>query len=77
MARLQKAVTIARATREFPPNAHPVMVGDRKHDITAAHEHDIPAIGVLWGIGSEEDLLNAGADTLARTPVDLATLLAP
>jgi phosphoglycolate phosphatase len=73
----QKAVTIARATREFPPNAHPVMVGDRKHDITAAHEHDIAAIGVLWGIGSEEELLNAGADKLARTPVDLATLLAP
>jgi phosphoglycolate phosphatase len=72
----QKAVTIARATRDFPPNARPVMVGDRKHDITAAHQHDIPAIGVLWGIGSEKELLNAGADMLARTPADLATLLA-
>jgi phosphoglycolate phosphatase len=71
----QKAVTIARAMHEFSPDAHPVMVGDRKHDIAAAHEHDIPAIGVLWGIGSEEELLTAGADGLARTPTDLATLL--
>jgi phosphoglycolate phosphatase len=72
----QKAVTIARATRDFPPDARPVMVGDRTHDITAAHKNDIPAIGVLWGIGSEEELLNAGADRLARTPSDLATFLA-
>jgi phosphoglycolate phosphatase len=53
------------------------MVGDRKHDITAAHEHNIPAIGVLWGIGSEKELLTAGADALAQTTAELATLLAP
>ena len=73
----QKAVTIGRALHELSPGAHPVMVGDRKHDIAAAHEHDIPAIGVLWGIGPEEELLTAGADKLARTPTDLAALLAP
>ncbi|MGH2879289.1 MAG: HAD hydrolase-like protein [Solirubrobacteraceae bacterium] len=50
------------------------MVGDRKHDITAAHEHNIPAIGVLWGIGSEQELLAAGANALAQTPTELATL---
>jgi phosphoglycolate phosphatase len=73
----QKAVTIRRALGELAPGVLPVMVGDRKHDITAAHEHDIPAIGVLWGVGSEEELLSAGADRLARTPADLAVLLAP
>ena len=62
--------------RELAPAAHPVMVGDRKHDSAAAHEHDIPAIGVLWGIGSEKELLTAGADALTRTPRELATLLA-
>ncbi len=71
----QKAVTIGRAMRGFAPTAHPIMVGDRKHDIEAAHAHDIRAIGVLWGIGSEEELLIAGADGLARTPAELATLL--
>jgi phosphoglycolate phosphatase len=51
------------------------MVGDRKHDIVAAHEHDIRAIGVLWGIGSEAELLTAGADAIAQTPVELKALL--
>ncbi len=71
----QKAVTVGRALAELTPTAHPVMVGDRKHDIVAAHAHDIRAIGVLWGIGSEAELLTAGADALARSPAELATLL--
>jgi phosphoglycolate phosphatase len=73
----QKAVTLGRALRELAPEAHPVMVGDRKHDIVAAHKHAIRAIGVLWGIGSEEELRTAGADALARTPAELAPLIAP
>jgi phosphoglycolate phosphatase len=73
----QKAITIGRAMRELAPDARPVMVGDRKHDIAAAHAHNIPAIGVLWGIGSEQELLIAGASALAHTPTELATLLAP
>ncbi|HWX45709.1 MAG TPA: HAD hydrolase-like protein [Solirubrobacteraceae bacterium] len=73
----QKAITVGRAMRELAPDASPVMVGDRKHDIAAAHEHNIPAIGVLWGIGSEEELLTAGAIALAQTATELATLLAP
>jgi phosphoglycolate phosphatase len=73
----QKAVTVGRAMREFAPEANPVMVGDRKHDIAAAREHDIRSIGVLWGIGSEEELRTAGADTLVHSPNEIATLLAP
>jgi phosphoglycolate phosphatase len=73
----QKAVTVGRAIREFSSEARPVMVGDRKYDIAAAHEHDILAIGVLWGIGSEVELRRASADAIARTPIELETLLAP
>ncbi len=72
-----KAVTVGRAMRALSPDAQPVMVGDRKHDIAAAHERRIRAIGVLWGIGSERELLTAGADALAHTPAELATILAP
>jgi phosphoglycolate phosphatase len=72
----RKAVTVGRAMQALPPGGRLVMVGDRKHDIAAAHEHDIRAIGGLWGIGSEEELLAAGADALARTPAALETLLA-
>lgn len=73
----RKAVTVERVMREFSPDADLVMVGDRKHDITAAREHGIRAIGVLWGIGTEEELLTAGADALAHTPAELMSLLAP
>lgn len=72
-----KATTLKRAMRELSFDARPVMVGDRKYDVAAAHEHQIRAIGVLWGIGSERELTEAGADYLARTPADLATLLIP
>jgi phosphoglycolate phosphatase len=71
-----KAVTVGRAIQELPPSSRPVMVGDRKYDIAAAHEHDVLAIGVLWGIGSEVELRTAGADAIAQTPVELETLLA-
>ncbi len=72
-----KATNIARAMRRFAPDARAVMLGDRRHDIEAAHEHDIRAMGVLWSIGSEREPLAAGADTLVGNPAELATLLAP
>jgi phosphoglycolate phosphatase len=72
----QKSLTVKRAIQALAPDARPVMVGDRRHDIIAAHAHDLPAIAVLWGIGSEAELRDAGADMFARTPVELAGLLA-
>ena len=34
-----------------------VMIGDRKYDLSAANHHGIKAIGVSWGFGSREELL--------------------
>ena len=50
-----------------------VMVGDRHHDIAAAHANGARAVGVLWGYGSREEL--AGAERLLETPAELATLV--
>jgi len=72
----EKAVTIRRALSMLDVD-RAVMVGDRKYDIAAAREHDIPCIGVLWGVGSEKELLTAGADALAHSPAELAGLLTP
>lgn len=47
------------------------MVGDRLHDIEGAREHGIPAVGVLWGYGSAEELTAAGASVLVDSPEDL------
>lgn len=38
-----------------------VMIGDRKHDVIGAAENGLPTIGVLYGYGSKEELLEAGA----------------
>jgi phosphoglycolate phosphatase len=52
-----------------------VMVGDRAADIVAAKANGVRSIGVLWGYGSEVELMAAGADVLCRTPSELATHL--
>jgi phosphoglycolate phosphatase len=70
-----KEETIARALAHFPRDSRPVMVGDRWYDVAAAHANAMPAIGVLWGIGSEQELREAGADALVQTPAELAELL--
>lgn len=46
---------------------HACMVGDRSHDIEAAHAHGLWAIGVTYGYGSEEELKTAGADVICHT----------
>ena len=47
------------------------MVGDRHVDIEAAHAHGLRAVGVPWGIGSEAELREAGADVLIASPAEL------
>ncbi len=49
-----------------------VMVGDREYDVFGAKKAGMPCIGVLYGYGSEAELLSAGAYALARTPAEVA-----
>ena len=42
-----------------------VMVGDRKYDIIGAKKNEIKSIGVLYGYGTREELISAGADHIA------------
>ena len=62
------------ATEAVPPDSA-VMIGDRAGDVRAAKANGLRAIGVLWGYGSERELVDAGADVLYRTPDELANLL--
>lgn len=52
--------------------ASAVMVGDRFHDVKGANENGIPTIGVTFGYGSKEELVEAGAAYIAATPQDIA-----
>lgn len=44
------------------------MIGDRAQDITGATANGIFAIGALWGYGSREELMSAGAAALCDEP---------
>jgi phosphoglycolate phosphatase len=52
-----------------------VMVGDRAHDIVGAKAHGVFPIGVLWGYGSSDELIAAGATTLCAKPETLDNML--
>ncbi len=73
-----KAVTVGRALATLAQNApvsRAVMVGDRCYDALGAHAHGLPMIGVLWGVGSSDELREAGADALVATPAEIPPLL--
>jgi phosphoglycolate phosphatase len=70
-----KAVTVGRALAGLGDVRTPVMVGDRLYDVMGATANGMPCIGVLWGIGSEEELREAGAQQLAGDAGELLDLL--
>lgn len=55
--------------------AQAVMVGDRVHDVEGAKANGLPVIGVLYGYGSEEELVGAGADLIAKNPGDVIRII--
>ncbi len=52
-----------------------IMVGDRKYDVVGAATVGISTIGVLYGFGDEQELSEAGAIKLVKTPQELAEYL--
>ncbi|WP_081928736.1 HAD family hydrolase [Microvirga sp. BSC39] len=49
-----------------------VMIGDRKHDAIGAKANGLASIGVTWGYGSRQELIEAGVACLVDAPQDLA-----
>jgi phosphoglycolate phosphatase len=45
-----------------------IMIGDRSHDMIGARNNGMTAVGVLYGYGSEEELVAAGAHKVYATP---------
>ncbi|WP_029078995.1 HAD family hydrolase [Bradyrhizobium sp. th.b2] len=48
--------------------AEAVMIGDRSHDVIGAIRNGIRAVGVTYGYGTPEELLEAGASQLCASP---------
>ena len=53
------------------------MIGDRKFDMEGGKRAGIHTLGVTYGYGSEEELREAGAEALAKTPRETLTILCP
>lgn len=45
-----------------------LMIGDRSHDMIGAKNNGMGAIGVLYGYGSREELVEAGASHVCASP---------
>jgi phosphoglycolate phosphatase len=51
--------------------AEALMIGDRSHDIVGARNNGLRALGVLYGFGSRDELLQAGAHGLCAAPDEI------
>lgn len=69
----QVVEAVLKAGGISPKNS--IMVGDRRHDVAGAHQNHLPAVGVLFGYGSREELQAAGADYIAESVPALQSLL--
>lgn len=52
-----------------------LMIGDREHDMIGARGCAVKSIGVTFGYGSEQELLNAGADYIACHTEDILGII--
>lgn len=57
--------------RESLDSSATAMVGDRKHDMIGAKANGVCGFGVLWGFGTETELIDSGAGECIQTPSDL------
>ncbi len=72
-----KADLIACALREQALCADTtVMIGDRCHDVIGARANGVASVGVLWGYGSEQELVASGVQCLCERPELLADCVA-
>ena len=71
----EKEHLIRRALPENPGEAW--MVGDRCFDMEGGVKAGVHTLGVTYGYGSGEELLDSGAERLARSPREIAEILLP
>lgn len=52
-----------------------VMIGDTSYDMIGAKQSGVHSLGVEYGYGTKEELIDAGAQWLAKTPRDILNVL--
>ena len=71
----EKENLIRKALPENPGEVW--MVGDRRFDMEGGIRAGVHTLGVTYGYGSEEELLESGAERLAHTPREILNVLCP
>lgn len=70
-SRDSKDRVIAYALEQINTSAETIMVGDTAYDVEGAAVHGLSCIGVSWGYGKIEDMVRAGAISIADSPAAL------
>ena len=70
-----KEAVIAYLLEQIGTEQEAVMIGDTAYDVIGAKAHGIPTIGVSWGYGEDQDMLEAGAVALARDTKELLQMI--
>ncbi len=71
----KKSAVISYLLEKAGHDGRTVMVGDTVFDVVGAAELGIPTIVVAWGYGQVEDMIRAGAVSIANSARELYDLL--
>lgn len=74
-SRNSKDAVIAYLLKECGLSDEIVMIGDTVFDVVGAAAHKIPCIGVSWGYGDVDEMVNAGAAAIVHSTDELYHLL--
>ena len=74
-SRSTKDAVIAYLLAQSGAKGDLVMVGATPYDVLGAKSHGIPTIGVSWGYGNAEEMMEAGAVGIADTTQQLLELI--
>ena len=73
-SRDSKESVIAYLLEQAGGVSNAVMVGDTVFDIVGAAAHCMPGIGVSWGYGNVQEMVDAGATAIAHSMEELLSL---
>ena len=65
--RSTKAQVLSYLLEEAAPLDRPLMVGDTVYDVVGSRSHGIDCVGVKWGFGVVDEMLQAGALAVVDT----------
>ena len=75
-SKASKALAMSQALAALGvTGADAVEVGDRLYDVEASHTNGLPCVGVTYGAGGRDELVEAGADIIVDTPAEVGEVL--